>query len=62
VLGEHGEVLGEMTLAHDHADEQPFTRTQTGVAIPEAVTRVEVEGRDSVNGYGGATARVDVPR
>lgn len=62
VLGEQGEVLGEMTLAHDHAEEQPFTRTQTGLAIPEEVATVEVEGRDSVNGYGGATVRVDVPR
>ena len=33
VLDEAGEVLGEMELGHDHASEQPFTRTQTGALI-----------------------------
>ncbi len=61
VLDEQGDVLGEMELGHDHADEQPFTRTQTGLAIPEDVTTVTVEGRDSENGYGGATVEATVP-
>ncbi len=54
-------VLAEKELAHDHASEQPFTRTQTGVEIPEDVTEVRVEGRDLVNGYGGGTVTVEVP-
>ncbi len=62
VLDEDGEVLGEMELAHDHAAEQPFTRTQTGLEIPEDVRTVTVEGRDSTNGYGGTTVEVAVPR
>ena len=61
VLDEEGEVLGEMELAHDHASEQPFTRSQTGLEIPEDVTTVTVEGRDSENGYGGATVEATVP-
>ncbi len=61
VLTEDGDVLGEHGLAHDHAGEQPFTRTQAGLAIPDGVTEVVVEGRDSVNGYGGTTVRVPVP-
>ncbi len=62
VLAPDGTVLGEHTLAHDHAGEQPFTRTQPGVSIPEGVDRVTVEGRDQRYGYGGATVTVDVPR
>ena len=61
VLDEGGDVLGEMELGHDHADEQPFTRSQTGVEIPQDVTTVTVEGHDSENGYGGATVEATVP-
>lgn len=61
ILGPDEEVLGEMTLDHDHAAEQPFTRTQTGVEIPDGVTSVVVEGRDLENGYGGGTQTVDLP-
>ncbi len=51
-----------MTLGHDHASEQPFTRTQTNVTIPSSVTSVVVEGRDLKNGYGGKTATVRLSR
>ncbi len=61
MLTDDGEVLGEHELTHDHADEQPFTRTLTGLRIPGGVPEVVVEGRDSVNGYGGTTVRVSVP-
>ena len=61
VLTDDGEVLGEHELTHDHANEQPFTRTQSGLRIPDGVSEVVVEGRDSVNGYGGTTVRVPVP-
>ena len=53
VLGPDGEVLGEMELGHDHASEQPFTRTQFDVEIPADVTEVQIEGHDLENGYGG---------
>lgn len=58
IVGPDGTVYGEHTLAHDHANEQPFTRTQTGVEIPEDVAEVTVEGRDSEFGYGGETVTV----
>lgn len=61
VIAPDGTVLGEHTLLHDHAAEQPFTRTQSGVAIPTDVLTVTIEGRDLVNGYGGTTLTVDVP-
>ena len=62
VLTSDGDVLGEYELTHDHAAEQPFTRTQTGLEIPEEVETVTVEGRDTDNGYGGGTVEVDVPQ
>lgn len=61
VLAPGGEVLGKHELTHDHAGEQPFTRTQTGLEIPDGTETVTVQGRDSVHGYGGGTVEVDVP-
>jgi len=61
VLAPDGSDLGSHTLLHDHAGEQPFTRTQRGLAIPDVVTEVTVEGRDLEHGYGGGTVVVAVP-
>lgn len=61
VLDPDGNELGTWELGHDHAGEQPFTRTQTGLEIPSGVSEVTVEGRDLVNGYGGATVTIPVP-
>jgi transcription initiation factor TFIIIB Brf1 subunit/transcription initiation factor TFIIB len=62
IVGPDGTVYGEHTLLHDHANEQPFTRTQSGVAIPADVDEVTVEGRDLEHGYGGETVTVTVDR
>ncbi|GAA1346741.1 hypothetical protein [Arthrobacter roseus] len=62
VLDADGNVLGEHTLGHDHADEQPVTRTQSDLEIPEGVDVITVQGRDTENGFGGATLEVKVPR
>lgn len=61
VLDAEGNELGTWELGHDHAGEQPFTRTQSGLEIPADVTEVTVEGRDQANGYGGGTVTVPVP-
>lgn len=60
VVGPDGSVYGVHTLAHDHAAEQPFTRRQVGVAIPEGVGEVTIEGRDQTNGFGGRTLTIPV--
>lgn len=59
VLDQDGTVLGEHTLGHDHASEQPFTRTQSDVEIPEGTTELTIEGRDQISGYGGETVTLD---
>ena len=51
---------GTVKLDHDHATEQPFTRTLTGLAIPAGTTSVVVEGHDQANGWGGGTLTVPV--
>lgn len=61
VLDPDGNELGVRELGHDHASEQPFTRSTT-VTIPDDVEEVTVEGRDQVSGYGGETKTVPVPR
>ena len=61
VLTLDGKELGVRILTHDHASEQPFTRSLEGVQIPDDVRRVRVQGRDQVSGWGGKTAEVDLP-
>ncbi len=60
VVGPDDTVYGVHTLTHDHAAEQPFTRRQTGVQIPDDVRDVTIEGRDLVNGFGGPTLTVSL--
>lgn len=60
-VAEDGTVLGVRELAHDHANEQPFTRSLTELEIPADVTRITVEGRDRTHGWGGATVELAVP-
>ena len=62
ILAPDGTVLGTRTLLHPHENEQPFTRSLTGVAIPDGVTEVTIRAHDSVDGYGGKEAVVEVPR
>jgi len=61
VLGPEGAALGVRELAHPHVNEQPFTRSLSGVEIPANVAEVSVRARDSVHGYGGAEMTVAVP-
>lgn len=61
VVGPDGTVFGVRELLHDHAGEQPFTRSLDNVEIPPDVSVVVVEGRDLVNGWGGIVFEVLLP-
>lgn len=49
-------------LLHPHENEQPFTRSQSGIVIPEGVTQVRVRAHDIVDGYGGREVLIDLTR
>ncbi len=55
-----GEVLGERTLFHPHVNEMPFTRSLSGVVVPDDVTEVRIRARCNVHGYGGREVVLDV--
>jgi hypothetical protein len=62
VLAPDGTELGFRLLTHDHAAEQPFTRSLDGVEIPDDVDVVTIEGRDQANGFGGETFELTITR
>ncbi|SFD12446.1 hypothetical protein [Tropicimonas isoalkanivorans] len=62
VIGPEGEVLGTRELAHPHETEQPFTRSLSGVTIPEDIAVVEIEARTSTGGWEGARFPLTLPR
>ena len=47
-------------LLHPHETEQPFTRSQSNIMIPEEVTAVTVRAHDLVDGFGGEEMVVDL--
>ncbi len=62
VVGPDGNVLGKRVLAHPHVNEQPFTRSLSGVKIPAGVTKVTLRGGDKVHGTGGVEMTVELPK
>ena len=61
VVGKDGTVYGTRVLYHPHVDEQPFTRSLSGVEIPGRVHTVTVRAHDSMHKYGGKAISVDLP-
>jgi len=47
-----GKDLGTRILAHPHVNEQPFTRSLSGVVIPEGTTEIYIRARDNIDGWG----------
>ena len=46
-----GKPLAERILYHPHVNEQPFTRSLSGVRIPPGETEVIIRARDKVHGH-----------
>lgn len=53
VIGPDSVVLGERVLLHPHDNEQPFTRSQSGIVIPAGVRSVTIRAHDKKHGWGG---------
>ena len=62
ILAPDGQVLGTRILYHPHVDEQPFTRSLSGVKIPNEITSVTLRAHDSIHKYGGKALTVSLPQ
>lgn len=51
VLTPDGRSLGVRVLGHPHVEEQPFTRTLSGVKIPEGITELRIRTRCNRDGW-----------
>ncbi|PHQ82780.1 MAG: hypothetical protein COB65_08525 [Thalassobium sp.] len=61
VLAADGTRLGMRELVHPHVDEQPFTRSLSGVVIPAGATAVMIRTRCNVDGWSADTVTVALP-
>ena len=61
VVGADGTVYGERILLHPHENEQPFTRSQSGIEIPDEVVEVIIRAGDSQHGFSGVEKTVSLP-
>ena len=57
-----GTELGTRELLHPHVNEQPFTRSLSGVAIPDGLSEVMIRARDNIDGWADATFPLELPR
>ncbi len=56
-----GKLLKSRVLHHPHENEQPFTRSLSGVEIPADAEQVRIRARDSKHGYSPREVVVDLP-
>lgn len=47
-------------LLHPHENEQPFTRSQSGLVIPEGINLITVRAHDLLHGFGGNEIQLDL--
>lgn len=62
ILAPDGTVLGSRPLAHPHVNEQPFTRSVSGVRIPDDITEVTIRSRCNVDEWAEETVQFKLPR
>lgn len=61
VLSADGTSLGLRVLAHPHVNEQPFTRSLSGVDIPAGTTSVFIRARCNTDGWGEELFELKLP-
>ena len=60
VLDMNGNELGMRVLHHPHVEEQPFTRSLSGVRIPEGSKQVQIQARDTPAGWNDSATKVNL--
>lgn len=61
VLDMEGNELGLRVLAHPHELEQPFTRSLSGVQVPDGTNQVRIQARCLTDGWGEETYVLTLP-
>ena len=56
-----GDLLKSRVLYHPHENEQPFTRSVSGVIVPQGQSQVKIRAKDSKHGYSPQEYIVDIP-
>jgi len=56
-----GNLLKSRVLYHPHENEQPFTRSLSGVVVPAGTRAVKIRARDSKHGYSAEEYTVQLP-
>lgn len=61
VLDMDGNELGMRVLHHPHVTEQPFTRSLSGVQLPDGTIQVQIQARCNVDGWAQDTVTITLP-
>lgn len=56
-----GDLLGERVLLHPHVNEQPFTRSLSGVSVPDGMNEVIIRAGDTVHGIAQQEFKLKLP-
>jgi hypothetical protein len=62
VLTPDGTVIGYRELTHPHVDEQPFTRSLSGVKIPDGLREVLIQPRCTMDGWVPMPTMLTLPK
>ena len=46
-----GQIFGNRVLLHPHIDEQPFSRSASGIIVPDDVSIVYIEAHGKIDGW-----------
>jgi hypothetical protein len=60
VIKHHPDDPFTRTLQHPHENEQPFSRSQSGLILPGGVNQVTVRAHDLLDGFGGQEITLDL--
>ena len=60
VIAPDNKILGTRTLYHPHVNEQPFTRSLSGVKISKDITSIRVIAKDTIHGLSSKAAEFNL--